>query len=103
MKNPIPFLRQVALVEAISYLLLLAVAMPLKYWADLPMAVRVMGSIHGLLFVVFCWALVRVQPGVRWPFGRAVLVFVASLLPLVPFWLDRRMQGWAEQWPNAGR
>lgn len=101
MKNPVPFLRTIALIEAISYLLLLGVAMPLKYYADMPKAVFVVGSLHGGLFVLFGLALLRVLVLARWPLGRAVLVFVASLLPLVPFWLDRRMAGWADEWRPA--
>lgn len=100
-KNPVSFLRVVSLMEAVSYLVLLGIAMPLKYWAGLPGAVRVVGSMHGLLFVVLCVALLRVLVQARWPFFRAVLVFVASLVPLVPFWLDRQMRGW-EKAASAG-
>lgn len=84
----------ISMVEAISYLVLLFVAMPLKYLADLPMAVRVAGSIHGLLFVVFCGALFWVLVSGRWPFTRLVLVFVASFVPFVPLWLDRKFEAW---------
>jgi len=97
MKNPVSFLRSVALLEAISYLLLLFIAMPLKYVWGMPLAVRVCGSIHGGLFVVFCIALCRVLMQTNWPFSRAVLVFIASLLPFVPFYLDRRMRAWTAE------
>ena len=53
-------LRWVALLEGVSFLFLLFVAMPLKYLGGLPQAVRVTGSIHGLLFVLFVVALFRV-------------------------------------------
>lgn len=95
MKNPVSFLRLVALLEAISYLILLFIAMPLKYVWGMPMAVRVVGALHGGLFVVFCLALLRVLNSTAWPFSRAVLVFVASFLPFVPFFIDRRMKKWA--------
>jgi integral membrane protein len=91
-KNPIPFLRQVARVEAISFLLLLFVAMPLKYFAGMPMAVRMVGLAHGLLFLVFCFALFRVMTRAKWPVGRGALIFVAALLPFGPFVVDRRMR-----------
>ena len=45
--------RNIALAEGISFLALLLIAMPLKYFANLPMAVTIMGSIHGILFVAF--------------------------------------------------
>jgi integral membrane protein len=94
MMKPVSFLRKVSMAEGISYLVLLLVAMPLKYWADMPMAVRVVGSLHGLLFVVLCVALLRVLIQARWPFFRAVLVFVLSFVPLAPLFLDRRMKEW---------
>lgn len=97
MKNPVSFLRSVGLLEAVSYLLLLFIAMPLKYAWDMPLAVRIVGSAHGALFVLFCIALWRVLMTTNWPFSRAVLVFIASLLPFVPFFIDRRMRTWAAE------
>ncbi len=94
MKHPVSFLRSVALLEAISYLILLFVAMPLKYVWGMPLAVKIVGAAHGGLFVVFCIALWRVLMHTGWPFSRAVLVFIASLLPFVPFFIDRRMRAW---------
>jgi integral membrane protein len=92
MKNPVTLLRRVALLEAVSYLVLLGIAMPLKYVWKMPMAVSVVGMIHGALFVVLCWALLQVMTTARWPLKHASLVFVASLLPFVPFFLDRWMR-----------
>lgn len=92
MKNPVSFLRRIALLEAISFLMLLGIAMPLKYAWHMPMAVSVVGMIHGVIFVVLCWALVQVIKTARWPVSRAAIVFVASLLPFVPFFLDRWMK-----------
>jgi integral membrane protein len=94
-------LRKISLAEGISYLLLLGIAMPLKYWAGLPLAVKIVGSIHGALFVVFCAALLRALVAARWPLTRAMLVFVASLIPFVPFWLDRRMRVWESEFPGG--
>ena len=100
MKNPVSFLRGVGLLEAVSYLLLLFVAMPLKYAWGMPLAVRVIGSVHGGLFVLFCFALWRVMMNTNWPLGRASLVFAASLVPFMPFLIDRRMRAWAAE-PDA--
>jgi integral membrane protein len=92
MKNPIPFLRTIALVEGVSFLVLLGIAMPLKYFAGLPLAVKLVGWIHGVLFVVFCAALLQTMLMVKWPLLRGAVVFVAALLPFGPFLLDRRMR-----------
>lgn len=101
MKNPVSFLRSVGLLEAVSYLVLLGIAMPLKYVWGMPLPVRVVGSVHGGLFVLFCFALWRVLMNTSWPLSRAALVFVASLIPLVPFFIDRRMRAWAEEHNQA--
>ncbi len=97
--NPVSFLRRIALAEATSYLLLLGIAMPLKYFAGMPMAVKVVGWIHGVLFVVFCWALLQVLRRAGWTVQRCALVFALSFIPLVPFFFDRRMREW-EQSPD---
>ena len=57
LKNTIGRLRAIALLEGASFLLLLGVAMPLKYLCEMPEAVRFAGSVHGLVFGVFCLAL----------------------------------------------
>ena len=97
MKNPVSFLRGVGLLEAVSFLILLFVAMPLKYAWGMPMAMRVFGSVHGALFVAFCFALWRVLNHTNWPLRRAAFVFAASLVPFMPFFIDRRMRAWAAE------
>ena len=92
MKNPVSTLRAIALVEGVSFLILLFIAMPLKYFADLPIAVKIVGWIHGVLFVVLCASLLQTTIVARWPLARAALVFVAALLPFGPCLLDGRMR-----------
>ena len=93
--SPASFLRQlrvVAFLEGLSFVLLLFVAMPLKYYAGLPLAVRIVGSVHGLLFVAFCWALFRAAVACDWPLRRSLLAFVSSLLPFGTFVFDRSLK-----------
>jgi integral membrane protein len=97
MKAAVTFLRHVALAEAVSYLLLVGVAMPLKYLAGQPMAVRVVGMVHGLLFIVFCWALLQALLKAKWPVTRCALVMVLSFIPIVPFFFDQRMKEWESE------
>lgn len=84
-------LRRITKYEGMSFLVLLFVAMPLKYFFDQPMAVRVVGSLHGLLFVLFCLALLHTFRTCRWPLSRAALVFAAGFLPFGPFLVDPRL------------
>lgn len=97
MKNPVPFLRRIALIEGWSFLILLGIAMPLKYFADMPMAVKIVGWAHGVLFVLLCWALLQTLLFTRWSIFRCAAVFIASLLPFGPFLLDGRMVRWQNE------
>jgi integral membrane protein len=84
--------RVIAWIEAISYLVLLLVAMPLKYLAGVPMAVRIAGGLHGFLFVAFCVALFVVASEKRWPWMKSAKVFVSSLIPGGIVWLEREIR-----------
>jgi len=97
MKNSVPFLRRIALLEGVSFLLLLGIAMPLKYFAGMPVAVKVVGWAHGLLFVLLCWALLQTLLAAGWSLKRGAVVFVAALLPCGPFLLDARMREWEKE------
>lgn len=90
--SPLRQFRVVAYLEGVSFLLLLGVAMPLKYLADLPLAVRVMGSVHGALFVVFVVTLVRAAWSRSWPITRPAWMFASSLVPFGMLVLDRALQ-----------
>ena len=85
-------LRTIGLVEGVSFLVLLGVAMPLKYFAGLPQAVTAVGWIHGLLFITFCIALTQAHQEAKWTLWRTGGVLIAALLPFGPFVIDRRLR-----------
>jgi integral membrane protein len=85
-------LRVAAMVEAVSFLLLLGVAMPLKYFAGIPVAVQIAGWTHGLLFMLFGVCLLVAHGERQWPVSWTAVVFVAALLPFGPFVIDRRLK-----------
>ena len=99
--NPIPRLRTIAIVEAVSFLVLLFIAMPLKYVAGVPEAVKIVGWVHGVLFIAFCAALIYAAIVARWSIGRAALVLVAALLPFGPFIIDRRMKHYVSEFDGG--
>lgn len=85
-------LRLIGITEGLSFLVLVFVAMPLKYhWGD-PSWVRVVGGIHGALFVVFCFALFDTQHREKWSLRQTLVPFVASLIPFGPFLIDHRLK-----------
>ncbi len=83
---------RVAMLEGISYVVLLGIAMPLKYFFDFPQAVQVVGWAHGILFMLYGTLLLLCWMEYRWSFGRVVWYFVASLLPFVPFIVERKLK-----------
>ncbi|MBL6766466.1 MAG: DUF3817 domain-containing protein [Verrucomicrobiae bacterium] len=91
-RSLIEWLRLIGLVEGVSFLLLLFVAMPLKYLAGQPMAVRVTGMAHGALFVAYVLTLIRVWAAHDWPLKRVCGFFFAGLLPFGPFIIDKRLR-----------
>ena len=96
MRNPVHFLRTVAIWEGISFLVLLGIAMPLKYIWHMPMAVKIVGLLHGILFITFCIALARAKFAANWSIGRTAIIFIAALLPFGPFVIDRRVKDWEQ-------
>lgn len=84
--------RVVAIFEGISYLALLFIAMPLKYMAGMPQAVKYTGWVHGILFITYCYLLFRLWTSYKWPLKKAAGIFVASLLPFAPFIVEKRLK-----------
>ncbi|RRJ95470.1 DUF3817 domain-containing protein [Opitutaceae bacterium TAV4] len=91
LKTALGRLRLAGYAEGISFLLLLGVAMPLKYLAGQPQAVRIIGMAHGILFLLYVWLVIQTALEYRWTWRRTTLAFVASLLPAGPFIFDRRI------------
>lgn len=86
-----PLLRAVALIEAIAFLLLLFVAVPLKHLAGIPEPVLILGPVHGIAFLGYVWLIAREAIERDWSFGRALWLAVAGLIPLVPFFIVRSL------------
>ncbi len=85
-------LRLVGWMEGASFVLLLGVAMPLKYiWGE-PLAVRVVGLTHGVLWMAFLWLLYDAMKQQGWTWRQAAVPLVAGLLPFGPFIIDRRLR-----------
>ncbi|MFY8127457.1 MAG: DUF3817 domain-containing protein [Chitinophagaceae bacterium] len=85
-------LRVIGLIEGISYMVLLFISMPIKYFAHNPWPVKINGWIHGILFVLLSMAILNVWIKLKWPFKRAFIAGVASLLPFGTFWFDKSLK-----------
>jgi integral membrane protein len=82
----------IALAEGISFLTLLFIAMPMKYFMGMPEVVRVMGSIHGGLFVLYVGLLAMLHFRQRWSFSFSLYALLASVIPFGTFMLDKQLR-----------
>ena len=92
MTTSVARLRSIGIIEGISFLLLLGVTMPLKYFAGMPLAVTAAGWLHGLLFMAFCVVLTQAHQEAKWGFGRSLIILIAALLPFGPFVIEKRLR-----------
>jgi len=90
--KPLNRFRRVAIWEGISFLLLLGIAMPIKYGLGNPWPVKVVGWGHGILFTAYIIFLFQVATEYSWSFRKSFLAFLASLVPFGPFLFDRHLE-----------
>ncbi len=90
--TPIGRLRLAGMLEGASFLVLLGIAMPLKYMWGEPLAVRIVGMIHGILFLVLCGLLKQTKDEMGWTWRRAATVLIAALIPFGPFVIDASLK-----------
>ncbi|HUC94335.1 MAG TPA: DUF3817 domain-containing protein [Paenibacillus sp.] len=91
-KTHVGRVRGVGLLEGASFLVLLLIAMPLKYGAGIDEAVFVVGMLHGVLFVLYLLVIAHAFFARRFSFGMSALAVAASIVPFGPFWLDRKLR-----------
>jgi len=84
--------RAISLAEGVSYLVLLGIAMPLKYAAGVPSAVRIVGMLHGVLFVAFVVGLAAAAKAEAWRLRSLTIAMIAALVPFGALWLERRIR-----------
>lgn len=90
MKKTFSWFRKIAFAEGVSFLVLLIIAMPLKYFADMPMAVTVVGGLHGFLFVAFIILAYLVKEETKKDIKWLMKSGLASILPFGTFIMDKQ-------------
>lgn len=93
--------RKVAMAEGVSFLVLLLIAMPLKYALDQPLAVKVVGYAHGFLFVAFMILAFAVKAEYNRTWGWGVKAFLASLIPFGTFYMEKYWKAEEQQFANS--
>ncbi|WP_305982539.1 DUF3817 domain-containing protein [Roseivirga thermotolerans] len=84
-------LKLLAILEGVSYLLLLGICMPLKYWFNIPEPTYPVGLAHGVLFVLYCSFVMFVARKEAWTMWKTFLALIASLLPFGTFVADKKL------------
>lgn len=82
--------------EGGSFLILLFIAMPLKYYWDMPEYVSVVGMAHGILFILYCILIALVMGKYQWELWKAGVLFVAAFVPFGPFVVDYKILDWTK-------
>ena len=90
MKNLKPFFRGIALLEGVSYILLLFVAVPIKYLNGDPQYVKLLGMPHGILFMTYIVLALWLKPEYKWNQRTFVIVLLASIIPFGTFYVDKK-------------
>ena len=87
MKN---FFRLTTLLEGLSYILLLFIAVPLKYWGDDDSFVKLLGMPHGILFMLYIVLAFFLRDDYQWCWKETAIVLLASMIPFGTFYVDKK-------------
>jgi len=94
-KNSVKKFSLINTIEGWSYLILLFIAMPMKYMFGMPMAVKIAGMTHGVLFIIFCLLLLQAWQDTKWRFKENIIFFIASLIPFGTFFTKKKINAYA--------
>lgn len=90
LENQIKVFKWISILEGISFLVLLLIAMPLKYIWEAPEMVQVVGMAHGILFVLYILGALVLYKSAGWNIKTLLVVCVSSVLPLGPFYVEKK-------------
>lgn len=82
--------RLISIFEGISFLVLLGIAMPLKYIFSIPEPVQAVGMAHGILFILYIFGAFFMKQKLNWSFQTLLIVILCSVLPFGPFYAERK-------------
>lgn len=84
--------RIISAIEGLSYLILVFIAMPIKYLGDNPYYVKIFGMAHGVLFIIFMISLFETKRKDSWDIGFTFQLFVLSLIPFGAFNIENKVK-----------
>ena len=90
MPKLLPIFRITALLEGVSYLLLLFIATPIKYLYEDPQYVKMLGMPHGILFMAYVVLAVLISSDMKWATRTLWIILIASVIPFGTFYIDKK-------------
>ena len=84
------FFRLITLLEGLSYILLLFIAVPLKYGSGDDFLVKLLGMPHGLLFMLYIALALFLKGDYQWKWWQTALILLASIIPFGTFYVDKK-------------
>jgi len=90
MPKLLPVFRITALLEGVSYLLLLFIATPIKYLYEDPQYVKILGMPHGILFMAYVVLAIVISANIKWSTKTLWIVLIASVIPFGTFYIDKK-------------
>jgi integral membrane protein len=90
LESQVKIFKWISIFEGISFLVLLLIAMPLKYIWEAPEMVRIVGMAHGLLFVAYIFGALLLFKPLQWKTKTLLIVCLSSVLPLGPFYVEKK-------------
>lgn len=82
--------RVLSFLEGISFLLILFVTMPLKYYFENPIPNKIIGMAHGVLFLLYIVFAFLVKEDLKWNLKTLTIVLLCSIVPFGTFWMDHK-------------
>ena len=83
--------RIIAWIVGVVLLVLVLVAVPIKYIGGNDSLVATVGPVHGFLFMIYVVLTFDLGRRAKWPLGRMVLVMLAGTIPFLSFWAERKV------------
>lgn len=90
LQNQVRVFKWISIFEGISFLVLLLIAMPLKYIWDAPEMVQTVGMAHGLLFIAYILGALLLFKPLNWNLKTLMIICVSSVLPFGPFYVEKK-------------
>lgn len=84
------FFKVLSFWEGVSLLVILFVTMPLKYVFDYPQANKIIGMLHGVLFIAYVVMVFMLQPEQKWKWKDTLVILACSVIPFGTFWMEKK-------------